>query len=65
MHMQTLKLKELRNAKGLSQQQLADKLNKDRSVISRYESGELDMPVSVLYEIAQILKVPINKLFQN
>ena len=49
------KLKELRTAAGLTQQQLADKVNVPRSYISKIERGENDMQMSSFLRIAGAL----------
>ena len=44
--------------KGLSQENLATKLHKDRTVISRYESGEIkNIKLPVINTISDILNV--------
>lgn len=50
-------LKSLRNAKGLSQQQLAAKLFVDRSTIARWESGDRMPDLSILPRVAECLGV--------
>ena len=44
-------VKEKRKALGLTQQQLADILGKERSSISRYETGDADPPGSVILKL--------------
>ena len=46
----------------ISQTELADLLGKSLRTVQKYESGEIDMPISVLEQISQILKTPINYL---
>lgn len=46
----------------ISQSELAEKLGKSLRTVQKYESGEIDMSVSVLEQIADILKTPINYL---
>jgi transcriptional regulator with XRE-family HTH domain len=48
-------LKDRRKKMKLTQQQLADKVGKERSYIARIEKGETDMQVSSLLRIAQAL----------
>lgn len=55
-------LKSLRNAKGLSQQQLAAKLFVDRSTIARWESGDRMPDLSILPRVAECLGVEIATL---
>ena len=46
----------------ISQTELAAQLGKSLRTVQKYESGEIDMSVSVLEQIANILKMPINYL---
>lgn len=46
----------------ISQTELAEQLGKSLRTVQKYESGEIDMSVSVLEQIADILKMPINYL---
>ena len=46
----------------ISQTELAEQLGKSLRTVQKYESGEIDMSVSVLEQIANILKMPINYL---
>lgn len=52
-----LRLKGLRASKGLSQQELAKKLNVDRSTISKIESGENPTAASVLIELKRVFSI--------
>lgn len=54
-------IRAIREKRG-TQQDLANTINKDRSVIARYERGEVDIPVTVLFDIAKALKVSAAKL---
>ena len=55
-------LKYLRTIRKISQQQLADKLDIDRSTISRWESNDIDPTVSNVVAIANLLGVPVADL---
>ena len=55
-------LKHLRTTRKISQQQLADKLEIDRSTISRWESDDIDPTVSNVIAIANLLGVPVADL---
>ena len=55
-------LKYLRNIKKISQQQLANKLEIDRSTISKWETGDIDPTVSNVIAIANLLGVPVSDL---
>ena len=52
-------LKYLRQKKDISQQELADNLNLDRSTISRWENDEMDITVGNAIQIADFFNVPI------
>ena len=50
------RIKARREALGLSVGELAERLNKNRATIYRYESGEIeDMPITVLEPLAKAL----------
>ena len=52
------RIKELRKALGLSADDLAEKIGKDRATIFRYEKGEIEnMPLAVIYSLADALHV--------
>ena len=48
-----------------TQAELAARVGKRRVTITRYELGSVDIPVSVLGEIAKALKVPVRKLLES
>jgi transcriptional regulator with XRE-family HTH domain len=50
----------LRKALGLSQKELADKLNTKQSAISRIEKGEQNISIGLLEKIADALGVEVN-----
>lgn len=58
-------LKYLRSNKGISQQDLADKIGIDRSTISRIENNEIDTTVDNAIKIANILQVPVSDLLSK
>ena len=52
------RIKELRKALGLSADDLASRIGKDRATIFRYEKGEIEnMPLSVINNLADALHV--------
>lgn len=55
-------IKKLRTDKGLSQQELADKMYVTRSTISRWESGHRLPDASMISRLAEVLSVDINLL---
>jgi transcriptional regulator with XRE-family HTH domain len=50
----------LRKSLGLSQKELAEKLNTKQSAISRIEKGEQNISISLLEKIADALGVEVN-----
>ena len=48
-------LKTARNAKGLTQEQLADMLNITRLSVARYEAGDREPSLSILEKMADVL----------
>lgn len=55
-------LKYIRQKKNISQQELADKLNLDRSTISRWENDEMDVTVGNALQVANYFNIPIEDL---
>ena len=55
----------LRKLRGVTQAQLAKKIKKDRSVIARYERGDVKVSVDVVLSIANALRFPIAKFFDK
>ncbi len=49
------RIKELRKKKGYSQQELADMLRKSLRTVQKYETGEIEIPISVLDELSSYL----------
>lgn len=58
-------LKYLREKKNISQQQLADKLDIDRSTISRWENSQMDATLKYALKIADIFGVNIEDLLYS
>lgn len=54
------RIRDLREDKDLTQQQLADNLNISQATYSRYESGNLDVPSSVLIRLSEFYNVSID-----
>ena len=57
-----IKLKILRNIKKLSQDDIANKLNIDKSYYSKVERGLTNPTIVYLSNLAQILEVELNEL---
>ncbi len=62
--METLaaRIKSSRKMRGLTQQQLADKLDIDQGFISRLERGEKGVTIDLLNRLAKLLEVPLSYL---
>lgn len=58
-------LKELRNEKGLTQEQLAEKLNVSNRSVSRWETGNTLPDISLIIELADFYEVDINELLEG
>lgn len=56
-------LRNIRLAKGFTQEQLANELGIEISQISRIERGIINTSISTLYSISLILKVNISDFF--
>lgn len=56
------KIREVRKAAKITQEELAQKLGVNRATISKYESGTIDLPTSQLYRIADALGVLVTQL---
>lgn len=56
------RLKELRIERGLTQQQLADCLDVDRTTVMKWERGERETNFTMLIKIAKFFQVTIDYL---
>lgn len=52
-----------REAKGWTQQQLADAVKKERTSITKYETGDSDIPGRTLAQLSQVLNKPMHTLY--
>ena len=59
------KLKQVRKAKGLSQEQLAVKLNVVRQTISKWEKGFSVPDTEMLIKMAEVLDLNMNAFFNE
>ena len=57
------KLKELRERKNLTQQELAEELNINQQQIARYENNQRNFKQDLLFQLADYFKVSINEFF--
>lgn len=56
------KIKERRKALGMTQQDLAQAMNASRSTVAMWEIGRVDLPLSVLTELALVLETSVSYL---
>lgn len=59
------RLRQLRAARGLSQEALARRAGIDRSFYSRVETGTMSPTVDKLYDIAAALQIHVSELFRD
>ncbi len=60
-----MKLKKLRQQKGISQLKLALDLSTNQNTISRYESGKREMDYATLIKIADYFDVSIDYILER
>lgn len=53
-------IRKCRQNRKLSQAELARKIKKSKSTLSKYENGEISVDIETLYEIAEALEVSLN-----
>jgi len=56
------RIKEIREISGISAETLAQKLGLDTDLYNKYESGEVDIPVGVVFEISELFNVELSVL---
>ena len=56
------KIRALRESRGMSQEQLALLLDTTKNSISKYENGQMEMKISMLYRLADLFGVTPNDL---
>lgn len=57
-----LRIKEIREIKGVSQQDLASICNFEKANMSRIEAGRTNFTVSTLHKISQALEITISEM---
>ncbi len=57
-----LRIKQLRTEKGLSQLELGDEIEVEKSNISRMESGKFNTKILTLYKVAKALDLSVSEL---
>ena len=60
-----MRLKEIRNSKGISQLKLAMDLNTNQNTISRYETGEREPGICELIKIADYFNISVDYLLER
>lgn len=60
-----LRLRQLRNDAGYTQEQVADLIDSDQSAISKHESGAITLDERQLRRYAEIYNIPISELFED
>ncbi len=56
------RIRTVRKGKKMSIQQLADAINKSKACVSKYEKGEITLDIPTLFEISEVLQVPVERL---
>lgn len=56
------RIREIREAKGVSQQDLASICNFEKANMSRIEAGRTNFTISTLYKISQALNISLSEL---
>jgi len=56
------RIRDLRESKGISQQNLAAICNFEKGNLSRIEAGRTNPTISTLYKISQALEIPLAEL---
>lgn len=60
-----VRIKELRDTQKLSQQDLADAAEMERSIITRIEKGQRNISVDTLSKVLAALEVSFTKFFES
>ena len=56
------RIKEVLDAKGISQTELANRLGKTFNMVNLYATNKVKPPIPVLYQIADILEIDVREL---
>lgn len=59
------RIRQLRKRSGYTQEELSRKLNMDRSVLSRIETGEYVCPAGTLVELSEMFEVSLDYLISG
>lgn len=60
-----LKLKELRRARGLTVNKLAEKMGENSQKVGRIERGNSNLTIDYLLKVSKALKTPLDAIFSN
>ncbi len=60
-----VRIKELREAKKLSQQDLADAAEMERSFITHIEKGKRNISIDTLYKVLNALEISLKDFFDS
>lgn len=56
------RIKEVLEAKGISQIELAERLSKNFNMANLYATNKIQPPIPILYQIAEILNIDMREL---
>lgn len=56
------RIRSFRKNRGLTMQQLADRIHKSRATVSKYEAGEIALDLETLYDISVALETNLSQL---
>jgi len=59
------KLRELRQARGLSQAELAEKLQVSRQTINAIETEKYDPSLPLAFKVARLFRLKIEEIFED
>ena len=59
-----MRLKELREQEHYSQTEIAEKLNIKQNTYSQYETGQRQIPIAVLINLAKIYNVSVDYILE-
>lgn len=51
-----------KGSRGMTQSEFAEAIGKSLSSVQKYESGDIDIPLSMLYSISEVLDVSVSSL---
>lgn len=57
-----LKIRDMREDNDFTQQQIAEYLGCDRSLYSKYERGEREIPLAIMVKLAEFYKTSVDYL---